>query len=103
LRSVSALVLLAVDDSDQKTTFEQMVGKQIEALRKQLDETDTSSSVLRQEPMPVATRESQNPSQLKAHGGHIPKEGGTAEVELSGQDIQSRAKAALAYDRSFIA
>ena len=80
-----------------------MIKKQIEALRKQLDESGTSSSVLRQDPMPVVTRKSQNPSQPKAHGSQIPKEAGTAEVKSPNQDIQSRAKAALAYGRSFIA
>jgi len=78
-----------------------MIKKQIEALRKQLDETDTNPSVLRRDPMPVFTRESQNSSQV--HGNKIPKKGGTAEVESPNQDIQGRAKAALAYGRSFIA
>jgi len=97
---VSALVLLAVDDSDQKSTFEQMVKKQIEALRKQLDEAGSGPSVLRQDPMPVITREPRHPSQV--NGSRVPKKGGTAEVELF-EDIQSRAKAAVAYGRAFIA
>jgi hypothetical protein len=78
-----------------------MIKKQIEALRKQLEEAGTSPPVLRQEPMPVITHESQHPSQI--HGSQVPKKGGTAEAELFKQDIQSRAKAALANGRSFIA
>lgn len=104
LRSVSTLVLLAVDDSDQKATFEQMIKKQIGALRKQLDETETSPSVLSyplQEPMPVTTREPQRPSQVRV--SEIPKEDGAVDFVSYKRDVQSRAKAAVAYGRSFIA
>ena len=101
LRSVSALVLLAVDDSDQKSTFEQVIKKQIEALRKQLDKSGTGPSVLRQDPMPTITREARHSSQV--HSSQAPKRDGTAEVELFKQDIQSRAKAAVAHGRSFVA
>lgn len=78
-----------------------MIKKQISALRKQLDETRTGPLVLRQDPVPVITREPQHPSQV--HGSQVPKKSGTTEVELSKQDIQSRAKAAVACGRSFIA
>jgi len=101
LRSVSSLVLLAVDDSDQKPTFEQTIKKQIEALRKQLDETEKAPSVLRYaltEPMPC---ESQLPPQV--HSSKVPKKEKEDEIESYKQDIQSRAKAAAAYGRSFIA
>ena len=104
LRSVSALVLLAVDDSDEKPTFEEVIKKQIVALRKQLDETETSPSVSRhdlQEPMPVVPREPQRPTQ--AHGSKIQKDHGADDFESYKRDIQSRAKAAVAYGRSFIA
>jgi len=100
---VSALVLLAVDDSDEKPTFEETIKKQIGALRKQLDETEPNPSVLRYALPPkhmAVTREPQRPSQ--AHGSQIPKDG-EADFESYKQDIQSRAKAAVAYGRSFIA
>ncbi|KAF9651126.1 P-loop containing nucleoside triphosphate hydrolase protein [Thelephora ganbajun] len=100
---VSALVLLAIDDSDEKSTFEQMVKRQIRALRDQLDEIETSPSVLRyplQEPMPVIPREPQRPS--PGHDGQITKDG-VVNIESYERDIQSRAKAAIAYGRSFIA
>jgi len=81
-----------------------MIKKQIGVLRKQLDETETSPSALKypQLPrsMPVTPREAQRPSQT--HGSQIPKDGG-ADSESYKRDIQSRAKAAVAYGRSFIA
>ena len=101
LCSVSALVLLATDDSDEKYTFEQMIKKEIEALRKQLEEPDTSSSVpshVVPGPVLVIPRGPQHPSQ--AHGNQVPKEDG---VEFYKRDIQSRAKAAVTHGRSFIA
>jgi len=100
---VSALVLLASDDSDQKPTFEQMIKRQIEALRRQLDETETNPSVLEcclRDHIPVIARESLPLSQVS--GGKIPNDG-AAEVEPYNQDIQSRAKVAIAHGRSFIA
>src|SRR5258708_15919676 len=72
LRSVSALVFLAADDNDSKPTFEQMIKKQIAALRKQLDETETKPSVLRntlQAPVSVASREPHRP--LQPHDNQI--------------------------------
>lgn len=78
-----------------------MIKKQIKALRKQLDETGADPSVLRQGPMPMITRKPQHPSQVD--DSQVPKKSGMAEVESSKQDIQSRAKAAVAYGRSFIA
>lgn len=103
LDSVSALVLLASDDSDQKPTFEQMIKKQIEALRKQLDEAEKDPSAFEsclRDPMPVITRESLPPSQVS--GGKVPRDG-AAEAESYNQDIQNRAKVAIAHGRSFIA
>ena len=81
-----------------------MVKKQIGVLRKQLDETETSPSMSRhvlQEPMPVAPREPRRPSQ--ANSGQTPKESGAVDLESYKRDIQSRAKAAVAYGRSFVA
>lgn len=81
-----------------------MIKRQIAALRKQLDETETKPSVLGyppQEPMPVASREPQRPSQV--HDSQIPRGEGAADVESYKRDIQNRAKAAVAYGRSFIA
>lgn len=104
LCSVSTLVLLATDDHDSKPTFEHMIKKQIAALRKQLDETETEPSSPRnalQEPMPVAFREPHRPSQ--AHENQIPKNDGTADFDFYKRDVQNRAKAAVAYGRSFIA
>lgn len=104
LCSVSALVLLATDDSDEKYTFEQMIKKEIEALRKQLEEPDTSSSVpshVVPGPVLVIPRGPQRPSQ--AHGNQVPKEDGVVDFEFYKRDIQSRAKAAVAHGRSFIA
>ena len=75
-----------------------MIKKQIGALRKQLDETETTPSALKyglQEPTPVIPHESRRPPQVP--------EDGTVEFESRKQDIQSRAKAAVAYGRSFIA
>jgi len=98
------LVLLAVDDGDEKSTFEQMVKKQIAALRKQLDETEPNPPTLRYtlpRPMPVIPREHQRPSQ--GQGGQIQGKDGAADFESYKRDIQSRAKAAVAYSRSFIA
>ena len=103
LDSVSALVFLASDDSDHKPTFEQMIKKQIEILRKQLDEAETNPSVLErclQDPMLIIAREPLSPSQV--FGSKVPKDG-AAEVEPYNQDIQSRAKVAIAHGRSFIA
>lgn len=103
LDSVSALVLLATDDSDQKPTFEQMIKKQIEALRKQLDETETNPSAFEsclRDPMPATTRKFLPPSQDS--GSKVPRDG-AAEVESHNQDIQNRAKVAIAHGRSFIA
>jgi hypothetical protein len=102
--SVSALVLLATYDSVPKPTFEEMIKKQIAALRKQLDETETKPSVLGyapQESTPVASCELQHPSQ--AHDSQIPKSGGVADFGSFKRDIQNRAKTAVAYGRSFIA
>jgi len=101
---VSALVLLASDDSDPKPTFERMIKKQITALRKQLDEPETKSSVFRnalQDPTPVVSCEPHSPPQ--AHDAQIPKNDGTAGFDSHKLDIQTRAKAAVAYSRSFIA
>jgi len=81
-----------------------MIKKQIAALRKQLDETETSPSMLRHvlpRPMPVIPHEYQRPSQ--AQGGQIPRKDGAVDFESYKRDIQSRAKAAIAYSRSFIA
>lgn len=104
LRSVSALVFLATENSDPKPTFEQMIKKQIAALRKQLDETGAESSVLGdtlQEPLPVASREPCCPSQ--AHDNQIAKDDGGASSDSYERGIRNRAKAAVAYGRSFIA
>ncbi|KAF9780226.1 P-loop containing nucleoside triphosphate hydrolase protein [Thelephora terrestris] len=101
---VSALVLLATYDSVPKPTFEEMIKKQIAALRKQLDETETKPSVLGyapQESTLAASRELQHPSQV--HESQIPKSGGTADFGSFKRDIQNRAKTAVAYGRSFIA
>lgn len=81
-----------------------MVKKQIAALRKQLDEAETKPSVrgyTPQEPMPAASREPQRPSQV--HDSQIPKGDGATDLESYERDIQNRAKAAVAYGRSFIA
>jgi len=81
-----------------------VIKKQIEALRKQLDETETSASVLRyplQEPMPVTTREPERPSQARVGG--IPKEDGAVDFESYKRGVQGRARAAVACGRSFIA
>jgi hypothetical protein len=102
--SVSALVLLATDNSDSKPTFEQMIKKQIAALRKQLDETETKPSVpmnVPQESMPIAFREPHRPSQ--AHDNQIVKSDGMAGFGSQERNIQNRAKAAVAYGRPFIA
>ena len=104
LRSVSALVFLATDDSNPKPTFEQMIKKQIAALRKQLDETETKPSALRntlQEPVSVVSREPHRLSQ--AHDNQIAKDDGRAGSDPYERDMQHRAKAAVAYCRSFIA
>ena len=81
-----------------------MIKKQIAALRKQLDETEPSPSMLRQalsRPMPAISREHQCPSQ--AQNSQIPRKDGAIDFESYARDIQSRAKAAVAYSRSFIA
>ena len=81
-----------------------MIKKQIAALRKQLDETEPNPSVLRYtlpRPMPVTPREHQRPSQ--GQDDQILRKGGAADFESYKRDIQSRAKAAVAYSRSFIA
>lgn len=104
LPSVSALVFLATEDSDSKPTFEQMIKRQIAALRKQLDETETSPSEPKntsQEPMAITSQGSYRSSQ--AHDGHIPKDDGTADFNSYKRDIQNRAKAAVVYGRPFIA
>ena len=79
-----------------------MIKKQIEVLRKQLDETETSPSMVKlclQDPMP--TIEFRSPSQ--AHDIQVPKKDRAAEVKSYKEDIRSRAKAAVACGRSFIA
>jgi hypothetical protein len=102
LCSVSALVLLATDESDPRPTFEQMIKKQIATLRKQLDETETKPSAhALQEPIAITSCEPQCPSQVRDN--QIPKITGQVNFELHARDIQNRAKAAVACGRSFIA
>lgn len=82
-----------------------MVKKQIAALRKQLDETKAGPSVLTlgpKEPMPVTFREPRRPS--RAHDNQIPDDEGVPDFGPHSRDtIRSRAKAAVANGRSFIA
>ena len=72
-----------------------MIKQQIAALRKQLDETEMAPSMFGRAPREPVTTVYREPQ--------LPENNGAAGSESYKRDIQNRAKAAVAYGRSFIA